>query len=193
MDLGFGLWQSHFVTTASSIKLLKHSSSTTFPYSIECTYCLVLCKVHQCKISQHITSLCCVCTIVLSESSFGQFLRCFPRLAKAEMVAVRGLCNLRTAFLPSLAMMKMLIKIMSMTLMMMATMTMIKKMAVMITMTMMMMIGSACAPLQHFARGNTFSLPPRPPHLLLRCFSDFSRSHQDHLYMRRFSEWDFSH
>ena len=65
-----------------------------------------------------------------------------------------------------------------------------------ITMTMMMMIGSACAPLQHFARGNTFSLPPRPPHLLLRCFSDFSRSkarsHQDHLYMRRFSEWDFS-
>ena len=124
MDLGFGLWQSHFVTTASSIKLLKHSSSTIFPYTKECTYCLVLCKVHQCKISQHITSLCCVCTIVLSESSFGQFLRCFPRLAKAEMVAVRGLCNLRTAFLPSLAMMKMLIKIMSMTLMMMATMTM---------------------------------------------------------------------
>ena len=125
MDLGFGLWQSHFVTTASSIKLLKHSSSTIFPYTIECTYCLVLCKVHQCKISQHITSLCCVCTIVLSESSFGQFLRCFPRLAKAEMVAVRGLCNLRTAFLPSLAMMKMLIKIMSMTLMMMAALAQI--------------------------------------------------------------------
>ena len=46
--------------------------------------------------------------------------------------------------------------------MMTRVMTMIKKMAVMITMTMMIMIGSACAPLQPFARGNTFSLPPRP-------------------------------
>ena len=81
MDLGFGLWQSHFVTTASSIKLLKHSSSTIFFIFHNALFCV---KCINAK--YHNTSLLCVVFVRLSwvNQVLGSFCVAFPALPRRK-------------------------------------------------------------------------------------------------------------